>query len=392
MSGNGRDTFPRVFVANIRRWWVSIMTLLLICLLSTVTACQEIVSPVSSSQTLSVPVIPVTGSSSAESNQSESYLLFNQNVIEGLTAPALDLGNPDEVFFHVFEGLPTEVVVYPSENYYYFVLYEGERQVWGNIRLAAGDREDGLLSFGYFEFIEFAARSGTGLNGAKMFSQADGVDVQKIDEFTYLVRARGKEVTFHLHQLSQEPPSFFTLGEDEVFVERTFDESGYQFFLLFNERENYFFWVLNEEEPLPDVLDPLADDLVVGKRSGFAFWVDETHDARKVLFAVRKLSVTRNDYHDGPFDQLADNYAEETNVSEYMQRAFPALRGRIDQYGYYTDRERPMRVALSTYLTYFAQSDLLRFIELVRDSSDPYAFISQRGVVSTPTPSLTPTP
>ena len=81
---------------------------------------------------------------------------------------------------------------------------------------------------------------------------------------------------------------------------------------------------------------------------------------------------------------------EETNVSEYMQRAFPALRGRIDAYGYYTDRERPMRVALSTYLTYFAKSDLLRFIELLRESSDPYAFISQRGIDGTDT--ATPEP
>jgi hypothetical protein len=367
-------------------------TTLLICLLPIVTACQATVSPVSSSQTLSVPAIPVNDNSAAEPMPSDSYLLFNQNVIEGLTAPPLDLGDPDAVFFQVFAGLPEEVVVYPSENYYYFVLYVGERQVWGNIRLAAGSREEGLLSFGYFEFVEFAARSGTGINGSKMFSQADGVDVVKIDEFTYLVRTRGKEVTFHLHQLAQTPPSLFRLGEGEVFVERTFDESGYQFFLLFNERENYFFWVLNEEAPLPDILDPVADDLLVGKRSGFAFWVDEAHDARKVLFAVRKLSVTRNDYHDGPFDQLADNYADETNVSEYMQRAFPALRGRIDKYGYYTDRVRPMRVALSTYLTYFAQSDLLRFIELVRESSDPYAFISQRGVDSTSTPSPVPTP
>ena len=382
----------RMFAASIRGWWMVVAALLLICLLSTVTACQATESPVLSSQTLSVPATPPIESASPEPVPSDSYLLFNQNVIEGLTTPPLDLADPDTVFFQVFKGLPDEVVVYPSENYYYFVLYTGERQVWGNIRLAADSRDEGLLSFGYFEFVEFASRSGTGINGSKIFSQADGVDVEKIDEFTYLVRAGDKEVTFHLHQLAQTPPSLFRLGDDEVFIERTFDESGYQFFLLFNERENYFFWVLNEETQLPDILEPVADDLLVGKRSGFAFWVDEAHDARKVLFAVRKLSVTRNDYHDGPFDQLADNYADETNISEYMQRAFPALRGRIDKYGYYTDRERPMRVALSTYLTYFAQSDLLRFMEPFRESSDPYAFISQRGVVTTSTPSPVPAP
>lgn len=389
MSGNNR---PRKFAASMKRQPMATTTMLLVFLMFSVTACQAATSPVSSSQTLSVPEIQTNHNSAAEPSPVDSYLLFNQNVIEGLTSAPLDLEDPDAVFAHVFAGLPDEVVVYPSENYYYFVLYAGERQVWGNIRLAAGSREKGELSFGYFEFVEFPLRSGTGINGAKIFSQADGVQVEEVDAFTYLVRSGGKEVTFHLHQLEQTPPTLFGLGQDEIFVERTFDESGYQFFLLFNERENYFFWVLNEEEPLPDVLEPEAEDLLVGKRSGFAFWVDEAHDNRKVLFAVRKLSVTRNDYHDGPFDQLADNYADVSNVSEYMQRAFPALRDRIDKYGYYTDRERPMRVALSTYLTYFAKSDLLRFIELLRESNDPTAFISQRGVMDTSEPSPAATP
>ena len=39
--------------------------------------------------------------------------------------------------------------------------------------------------------------------------------VEKIDDFTYSVRSEGKEVTFHLHQLTQAPPSLFELGEDE---------------------------------------------------------------------------------------------------------------------------------------------------------------------------------
>jgi hypothetical protein len=60
-----------------------------------------------------------------------------------------------------------------------------------------------------------------------------------------------------------------------VFVQRTFDKSGYQFFLLFNEKSNYLFWVLNEEPGVPDVLEPAGEDLLVGRRSGFAFWVDK---------------------------------------------------------------------------------------------------------------------
>ena len=118
-------------------------------------------------------------------------------------------------------------------------------------------------------------------------------------------------IKFNLHKLSQEPPQLFTLSADEVFVERTFDESGFQFFLLFNQRKNYFLWVLNEEEMVPDILEPQAEDLLVGKRSGFAFWIDKAHGDRKIFVAVRGYSATRNDYYDGPFDQLADNHVDE---------------------------------------------------------------------------------
>ena len=163
------------------------------------------------------------------------------------------------------------------------------------------------------------------------------------------------------------------------FIQRTFDESGYQFYLLFNERADYFFWVLNEEGPVPDEFDAAGDDLLFGRRSGFAFWIDRERGNRKVLAGVRQLNIRRNDYYDGPFDQLADNYADETQVAAYMQRAYPDLRGRIDKYGYYTDRERPLRVALSTYFVCAAQSEMLSFIERLRPEDDPLSYISRGG-------------
>lgn len=324
-------------------------------------------------------------------NPAAANLLFNEEIIEGLSDDSVDIEDVDAVFWRVFSGLPDEVTVYPSENYYYFILFSDRTQIGGNIRLPAGRREHGVLSFGYSEFIEFASRSGTGISLSKFYTEADGLIIEEIDPFTYVVTYDGKAVTFHLHELSQEPPQSFSLGENEIFIERTFDESGYQFFLLYNEKDNYFFWVLNEEEKVPDILEELDDDLLVGKRSGFAFWVDEQHDRRKVLLGVRRLSVTRNDFYDGPFDQLADNYAEETNVAEYMQLAYPALRGRIDKYGYYTDRERPMRVALSNYFSYFAQADLLPLVEQVRQAADPYGYISSKGA-GEPELAVTPEP
>ena len=234
--------------------------------------------------------------------------------------------------------------------------------MWGNIRLPAGRRDRGVLSFAYFEFREFPTTSERGPTFAKIFTESDGLKIEKIDRFSYVVSYGGKAVTFNLHQLSQEPPNLFPLADDESFLQRTFDESGYQFFLLFNERKKYFFWVLNEEELVPDILEPLEDDLLVGKRSGFAFWVDAAAGDRKVLAAIRSHSSTRNDYFDGPFDQLADNYVDEVGVRDYLIKAAPALEGRIDKYGYYTDREREVRVALSQYFLYYNQDSLRQFM------------------------------
>ena len=326
-------------------------------------------------------------------DQPKTYFSTNQQWVEGLytNQEEVDLENVDSVFWHLFSRLPDQVVVYPSENYYYFILVVDGRQMWGNFRLAAGYRDQGELSFAYFEFDEFASTSAKRFTRSKIYTEEDGVTIEQVDRFTYIVSYNGKAVTFNLHQLRQEPPKYFSLGENEVCVERTFDESGYQFFLLFNEQKDYFFWVLNEEDGVPDILDPVDEDgdILVGRRSGFAFWVDAAHEDRKVLASIRQHSVTRNDYYDGPFDQLADNYADEVHISDYMIKANPALEGRINQFGYYVidqygnEVERPLRVALSVYQTYYTQSQFMQFIERAKASEDPYLFISRRGALDT---------
>ena len=356
----------------------------------TLTPVAEQATPEGLDPTPSATVASDSGDSQADSS---TYLLFNQRWLEGLSTGTLDLEDVDEVFWHIFSRLPDEVVVYPSENYYYFILYANQRQLWGNIRLPAGRRERGVLSFAYFEYRESPFVTDPRVSRAKFYTDADGLSIEELDEFTYRVRYNRKEVTFNLHQLSQEPPNLFGLAEDEVYVERTFDESGFQFFLIFNETKNYFMWVLNEEELVPDILKPLEEgpsDLLVGRRSGFAFWVDEANDNRKILVAIRGQNATVNNYYDGPFDQLADNYVDQNRISEYMMRASPSLRGRIDKFGYFTDRERPSRVSISSYYVYFTESALRLHMQRLRETPDPYFFISRRGRVETPTPSPSP--
>ncbi len=314
----------------------------------------------------------------------EPTLIFNQHLLEGWHAPApkIDLTEPADVFFHIFERLPDEVYVYPGENYYYWKLLVDGREIRGNIRLPAGARDRGVLSFGYSEYEEFPSVGGGGkrLSHAKYFTRGDGVEVERVDGFTYVVRVLDKEVVFHLNRISQHPPTSFELLPDEEFVQRTFDESGFQFFLLFNKRHNYFLWVLDEEGPVPEHFTKLADDVVVGNRTGFVFWLDPNAD-RKILATIRRISVMRNDYYDGPFDQLSDNHVDtgEIDIRSYMERAIPSIRGRIDRYGYYTDTESPSRVALSNYGSYYTFSEAIAFIEKAKEAFDPYYYISRGG-------------
>jgi len=316
------------------------------------------------------------------------YLLLNQRFIEGVYAK-LDIEDIDGVFWFVFSNLPDQVYVYPTENYYYFIFYAAGRQFWGNIRLPPKEREQGMLVFAYFEFRETPS-GGRGFTRVKYFGPRDGVKIEKLERFKYKVTYKGKSVIFNLNQIEQEPPKSVKLREDEVFVERTFDESGYRFFLIFNKAKSYFLWILNEEEGVPDILDAIDDDVVVGRRSKFAFYLDRENN-RKILIGVSRISIMRNDYYDGPFDQLADNYAEETRISEYIQKAYPYTRGRIDKYGYFIDTPRPSRVAISPYYSYYSRSDLLRFVKRARKAEDIYHFFGTVGRLG-PRPSPSPRP
>ena len=108
------------------------------------------------------------------------------------------------------------------------------------------------------------------------------------------------------------------------------------------------------------------------------FWIDRAHGGRKVLAAVRQASVERNDWFDGPFDQLADNYADQTNIRHYIEEALPDCRGRIDKWGYFTDEgDRPNRVALNNYGTWVTTADAVKFFGRALKSGDVRQFISR---------------
>jgi hypothetical protein len=309
-------------------------------------------------------------------------LSLHQELVESWQAPALPLEDSRAVFDWIFSRLPAEVMVYPTENYYYWRLSADGREIRGNLRPASGMREQGQISFAYAEWLEFPDKllQKDLLTAARRLGKADGVLVTCPDAFTCDITAQGRTVRFRFQQIPQLPPPDGVLQAHERFVSRTWDESGLPFYLCYDTPARCFFWILNETPSVAESFTALSPTVQLGRRTGFVFWTDRVHANRKILTAVREASILRNDYFDGPFDQLADNYAAQVPLRKYIEEAFPSLKNGIDLYGYYTTgKDAGSRVALTSYLAYQTTAEALAFTQKAATSSNPVAAIAAGG-------------
>jgi hypothetical protein len=328
-------------------------------------------------------IVSIGSTGCGSHSPSQVFVTTNQEYIEQVAAESVDLEDVRGMFARIFATLPEEVTIYPTENYYYFKLFTNHREIWGNMRLDHQDRDRGILDFAYFEvhgltdpYFNFSR------SWYKPLASEDGVVVQKQDPFTYTVTADGRTVTFHLNQLEQIVPSGIKLRPDEVFISRNCDESGFQFILIFDQKRRAFRFLLDESVPLPDLLQPFGRDVFVGMRSGFAFY-HEPDLGRKLLFGVDARNVEVNNYFDGPFDQLGDNFIDPEKFEEYVTLAYPFYRGKIKGRGDFIDEKGQRtgsRVLISAYFSYTNLRDLwVRVASCLEMESDPVELSSCIG-------------
>ncbi len=288
---------------------------------------------------------------------------FNQQYIEGLQSH-FPVDSTKAVFDLVFNALPDEVYVYPTENYYYFQFQANGYWIWGNIRLGVLTRDKGILHFAYYTYYGNPQTPDDGQSFVEHFDESKGVVVKRLQELRYSVTYKGKTVVFQFNKLNQTPPDASLLGEQEVFVQRTFDESGFGFLLIFNKVQKHFMYVLDERENVPldlemVVLDTLRyKNLLINPASSFIFYQDSSHQNRKILAGVWAQNIRCNNYWDGPFDQLADNFRSSL-LKECIEAAYPYVRGGVDEYGFFPILEGS-RMAISCYYEY---EDLGEFIQ-----------------------------
>ena len=150
------------------------------------------------------------------------------------------------------------------------------------------------------------------------------------------------------------------MSADERFIGPIFDESGVRFLMVYNQKLKAFHYLLDEtitpnESFTPS---PSTDRILIGKRTGFAFYRDHKLD-RKILIGVFEGNSRVNNYYDGPFDQLPDNFLDGNSLHDAILDVAPHLKGRIDRYGSSFDGET--RYMVAPYTHYAAEDDLMMF-------------------------------
>jgi len=283
----------------------------------------------------------------------------NQKQLEEINrAGGLDINNTKAVFSYAFNSLPPDVRVYPTENYYYFSFYHAGIKFAGNMRLDAFDRDRGILHFAYFN--AFTRWNEEVISQYKQLSKDDGVDIKQLGKLTYRVTFNGKSTIFHLNDLSDVKPPKGLVNEWEEYIGPVYDESGMQFYLTYNKNSKLFHYILNQSTTVPDQfsLARSADDIQIGGRTGFAFFKDKFLD-RLILIGVYEGNSMVNNYFDGPFDQLPDNFIKGDQLQKALVDESPELAGQIDRFGN-TDQGKS-RVLVAPYMYFSHESELVAF-------------------------------
>ncbi len=338
-------------------------------------SCSKALAPLICTLFVSVSMLLLTHRDTVKAGSADGLpkLHTNQSYIEDVSRqPTLDILDPMSVFSFVLSQLPAQARIYPTENYYYFNFYHRGVPYAGNLRLAADDRDGGNIHFTYFRDYTgwFSEEAGQ----YRLLNGKDGVKVEKINPLAYRVRYSDLSVLFQLNDLSSVTPPETSLRKGETYIGPVFDESGIQFFLVYNPKIKLFHYILNETDNLPERLltSDTSDHILIGNRTGFAFYRDQ-YGSRKILIGVYNGNANVNNYFDGPFDQLPDNFIKGETLRNAIVDLDPELKGQIDRYGNLTGRED--RYMIAPYKHYWLESELSGFHECARTkehSSEKY--------------------
>ena len=273
----------------------------------------------------------------AAQTQDAPHLDTGQTYVEQVLKPAnLAIDDPMAVFAFVLDSLPERVKVYPTGNYYYFRFIHNGLQYAGNLRLDAISREQGKMNFDYY--VDTTEWKDDLPIKHLLLGAEQGVTIEKVENLVYRVAYKGKSVVFALNDLSQVKPPPSAIAPDERYLGTIFDESAIRFFLVYNRKLKQFLYILDETEKVPDEFfrAKATDRILIGERTGFAFYRDGKRE-RKILIGAFAANSFVNNYFDGPFDQLPENVLEGDTLRDVILEIEPDLKGKIDRLGWFND-------------------------------------------------------
>ena len=292
-------------------------------------------------------------------------LQTNQSWIEDLQRSAkLEVNAADDAFNIVFAQLADKVFVYPTENYYYYTFTAGGVIYAGNLRLAAQDRDKGIIHFAAFQQANQSSEAGEMLY--KQYGAKDGVRVEKLDGLAYRVTYKDKAVVFQLNDVSAVQPPKDIIAAGEKYLGLVADESGLRFFLFYNQTHKIFSYVLDETGDVLDQFNLLDENgrILIGQRTGFALY-DHHYLDRRVLIGVHGANTVVNNYYDGPADQLPENHIRNDELRKSIVASNPAMKDRLDEFGYLKSGEG--RYLIAPYTQYETAEELAGYEQCAND-------------------------
>lgn len=262
-----------------------------------------------------------------------------------------DIDDRSAVVRYVLDQCPIIANVHPTEQYYYFKFVWKYRRISGNFRFC--DSRKGVVHFGYFdEFDPAFTRFGSIVNCVNGTVRCEGRSVT--------VDLQGIARTFVIHEFPSSMDSAKVSRHEQV-IAGVVDESGYCFWLVYNEKQRLMYYLLDESR-LPEqkhLLSLRSVEIEVGVESRFVFFLDRSLN-RRILIGVLAENVRKNNYFDGPFDQVPPDL----QIKAILEDVYPYVKERkVDAHGNFLD-EFGARVAISPYVMYQSIPELLSVILL----------------------------
>lgn len=297
-------------------------------------------------------------------------VLFNEAEIAALGRAPVDTGDPFSVLRHILASAGNEIVVYPSEGYYYFRFQNGPRLVAGNLRFDLMDAARGQLNFAYYSDAAFGDDP---VDHYSLLGPEDGIGLQTVGPFEYRLEFEGRVTRVLIYDAREELAAPKPLAPDELYVGPVFDESGVRLHMIFDQTENAFFFALNDTAPPGDTFTayPGLPQVHLGDRTGYAFYED-ANLGRWILIGVARRNIASNSYFDGPFDQLPDRFIDPDRMRELMELAYPDLAGRIGPRGVYLDASY-MRTMVAPYRRYYSTQEFAELSDCNLVADDHHA-------------------